>query len=220
MGDVNKSMEMETKQLPPFGRFVDTGDKIELRFLISDLETPDTASELTVVTWTRGDTNLVISVPHGGTLGSDTSPGGNILCDTGHVIETRKCTPQFPSLTYTRDAGTDVIAGELHRLLTREGLKPHVIECHIHRSKVECNRHLSEVAIQRRGQEAELVYTTFHNLIRQALQLGLKENKDGALLIDLHGHGHPHEYIELGFRLSASLLNNIANEEEETRNWR
>ena len=65
--------------------------------------------------------------------------------------------------------------------------------------------------------EAELVYTTFHNWIRQALQLGLKENKDGALLIDLHGHGHPHEYIELGFRLSASLLNNIANEEEETR---
>ena len=49
------------------------------------------------------------------------------------------------------------------------------------------------------------------------MQLGLKENKDGALLIDLHGHGHPHEYIELGFRLSASLLNNIANEEEETR---
>ena len=48
----------------------------------------------------------MISVPHGGTLGSDTSPGGNILCDTGHVIETRKCTPQFPSLTYTRDAGT------------------------------------------------------------------------------------------------------------------
>ena len=129
--------------------------------------------------------------------------------------------------------GTDVIAGELHRLLAREGLKPHVIECHIHRSKVECNRHLSEVAIQRRGQvrpipcktftlnvlskEAELVYTIFHNWIRQALQLGLKENKDGALLIDLHGHGHPHEYIELGFRLSASLLNNIANEEEESR---
>ena len=160
------------------------------------------------------------SVPHGGTIGSDTSPGGNILCDTGHMIETRKCTPQFPSLTYTRDAGTDVIARELHSLLSREGLKPHVIECHIHRSKVECNRHLSEVAIQRRGQEAELVYTTFHNWIRQALQLGLKENKEGALLIDLHGHGHPHEYIELGFRLSASLLNNIYNSEEENRNWR
>ena len=78
----------------------------------------------------------------------------------------------------------------------------------------EYNKFLIEILLLK---EAELVYTTFHNWIRQALQLGLKENKDGALLIDLHGHGHPHEYIELGFRLSASLLNNIANEEEETR---
>ena len=210
---------METLQ-PKFGRIVDTGDKAELRYLISDLDHPDTASEVTVVTWTRGDTNLVISVPHGGTVGSDTSPAGNLLCETGHLIETRKCTPQYPSLTYTRDAGTDVIAREIHKILAKEGLKPHVIECHIHRSKVECNRHVSEIAIQRRGQEAELVYTTFHNWIRQALQMGLKENKDGCLLIDLHGHGHPHEYIELGYRLSASLLNNIANEENDQRNWR
>ena len=45
---------------PPYGRIVDSGDKVELRYLISDIECPDTASEITVVTWTRGDTNLVI----------------------------------------------------------------------------------------------------------------------------------------------------------------
>ena len=72
--------------------------------------------------------------------GSDTSPAGNILCETGNLIETRKCTPQFPSLTYTRDAGTEVIAKELQRLLSEEGVRPHVIECHVHRSKVETNR--------------------------------------------------------------------------------
>ena len=36
---------------------------------MSDLEYPDTAEEVTVVTWHRGDTSIVISVPHGGTIG-------------------------------------------------------------------------------------------------------------------------------------------------------
>ena len=77
------------------------------------------------------------------------------------------------------------------------------------------------MAIQRRGQEAELIYNTFHTWIRAALQWEVKQARDsGVLLIDLHGHGHPHEYIELGFRLSATLLNNIAGELEEERDWR
>ena len=210
-------METQTAQ---YGRIVDTGDALELRYLISDVDTPDTATEVTVVTWTKGNTNLVISVPHGGTVGSDTSPAGNILCETGHVIETRKCSPQFPSLTYTRDAGTDIIARDIQQILSKDGLKPHVIECHIHRSKVECNRHISEAAIQRRGQEAELVYDTFHAWIKAAIRQGMESNNIGVLLIDLHGHGHPHEYIELGYRLSAAMLNNISSEEEQDRNWR
>ena len=55
---------------PQFGRIVDTGDRVELRLLISALEHPDTATEMTVVSWSRGNTNLVISVPHGGTIGA------------------------------------------------------------------------------------------------------------------------------------------------------
>ena len=54
---------------PQFGRIVDTGERAELRLLISDLEHPDTASEMTVVSWSRGNTNLVISVPHSGIIG-------------------------------------------------------------------------------------------------------------------------------------------------------
>ena len=64
---------MEQSQInsiqPQFGRIVDTGDRVELRLLISALEHPDTATEMTVVSWSRGNTNLVISVPHGGTIG-------------------------------------------------------------------------------------------------------------------------------------------------------
>ena len=93
-----------------------------------------------------------------------------------------------------------------------------MIECLVHRSKVECNRHISEVAVQTLGQEAQQVYDIFHSWIQQSLQLGLTQSQGNcALLIDLHGHGHPHEYIELGYRLSAALLNNIAEEQESVR---
>ena len=61
---------MDNSGQPQFGRIVDTGDRVELRLLISTLEHPDTATEMTVVTWSRGNTNLVISVPHGGTIGA------------------------------------------------------------------------------------------------------------------------------------------------------
>ena len=33
---------------------------------------------------------MVMSVPHAGTVGSDITPEGNIICQSGHVIETRK----------------------------------------------------------------------------------------------------------------------------------
>ena len=134
------------------------------------------------------------------------------------MIETRKCTSQFPSLTYTRDAGTEVIAPAVSSLLEEVGARPHVVECHVHRSKVECNRDISEVAVQVLGQEGQQVYDVFHDWIQQALSLGLEQaGGHSALLIDLHGHGHPHEYIELGYRLPAAMLNNIAAEEDEVR---
>ena len=61
----------------------------------------------------------------------------------------------------------------------------------------------------------------FHDWIQQALLLGLTQSRANcALLIDLHGHGHPHEYIELGYRLSAAVLNTIAEEQDSVRSGR
>ena len=57
---------METSPRPKYGRIVSTERRRELRYLISDLAQPDTAQEVCVVSWSLGDTNLVISVPHGG----------------------------------------------------------------------------------------------------------------------------------------------------------
>ena len=167
-----------------------------------------------MVSWRLGDCNLVVSVPHAGVLGQDTGPAGNLLCENGNVIETRKGSLQYPIKTYARDAQTDVIAKHMRAQLAEEGLLPHIIECHVHRSKVECNRNMVEIAVASLGKEAETIHKVYHSWISQALQAGLQDGGgQGALLLDLHGHGHPHDCIELGYRLSAELLNQINNEE-------
>jgi len=186
----------------------------------SEAGLPETAKEYRVVSWTEGTCNLVISVPHGGTIGSDTSPAGNLVCQSGNVLETRKGTVACRIGTYTRDAGTDVIAEDLLRILSDGGLRPHIIECHVHRSKVECNRDLSEIAVQEQGKEGEFIYSIFHNWIREAIEMGrMSGDVPGVLLVDLHGHGHTHDYIELGFRLKGELLNEISNDKVEHRDW-
>ena len=167
-----------------------------------------------MVSWRLGDCNLVVSVPHAGVLGQDTGPAGNLLCENGNVIETRKGSLQYPIKTYARDAQTDVIANHMRAQLAEEGLLPHIIECHVHRSKVECNRNMVEIAVATLGKEAETIHKVYHSWISQALQAGVQDGGgQGALLLDLHGHGHPHDCIELGYRLSAELLNQISNEE-------
>ena len=167
-----------------------------------------------MVSWRLGDCNLVVSVPHAGVLGQDTGPAGNLLCENGNVIETRKGSLQYPIKTYARDAQTDVIAKHMRAQLAEEGLLPHIIECHVHRSKVECNRNMVEIAVATLGKEAETIHKVYHSWISQALQAGVQDGGgQGALLLDLHGHGHPHDCIELGYRLSAELLNQINNEE-------
>ena len=167
-----------------------------------------------VVSWQLGDCNLVVSVPHAGVLGQDTGPSGNLVCENGNVIETRKGSLQYPIKTYARDAQTDVIAKHMRAQLAEEGLLPHIVQCHVHRSKVECNRNMVEIAVATLGKEAEAIHKVYHSWISQALKAGVQDGGgQGALLLDLHGHGHPHDCIELGYRLSAELLNQINNEE-------
>jgi len=206
---------------PPFGWLVETEGRKELWMSFAEDGFPDIMKDHCVVSWRLGDCNLVVSVPHAGVLGQDTGPAGNLLCENGNVIETRKGSLQYPIKTYARDAQTDVIAKHMRAQLAEEGLLPHIIECHVHRSKVECNRNMVEIAVATLGKEAETIHKVYHSWISQALQAGVQDGGgQGALLLDLHGHGHPHDCIELGYRLSAELLNQINNEEVQKRTWR
>ena len=117
-----------------------------------------------------------MSVPHAGTVGSDITPVGNIICQSGHVIETRKGNMEFPIKTLVGDAGTDQIPeGEgVRELLAQDGLEPHVIELHMHRSKVEPNSKLEEMGVQTVAHESAFIHNLYHSWISQALEMGRK----------------------------------------------
>ena len=178
----------------------------------SEKRFPDLVEDHRVVTWTMGNCNIVLSIPHAGTLGCDTTPIGSLVCESGQVLETRKGNMEFPIKTLARDVGTDIIAAGVSKYLEQEGLKPHMIELHMHRSKVEPNSKLEEMGVQMLKKEGEFIHKLYHHWISQALEMGKEAEVPVALLVDLHRHPHPHDYIELGLRLPTILLNQISNE--------
>ena len=72
-------------------------------------------------------------------------------------------------------------------------------------SRVEVNVEVGKRAVQVRGGEAEFIHRLYHRWLAQALQ-----GHQAALLVDLHGHGHPHQLVELGYRVSGHTLNQIS----------
>ena len=83
------------------------------------------------------------------------------------MISTRQGTKDRPLVHYGRDAGTDVIAASVASGLggLGGGLVPHIVTCHLHRSKVEVNVDLGRRAVQERGQEAEFVHRLYHRSV-------------------------------------------------------
>ena len=205
-------IEMEEMKVK-YGKIVTVGERKELWMKFSEKRFPDLVEDFCVMTWSLGSCNIVISVPHAGRIGCDTTPVGSLICESGHVMETRKGNMEYPIKTLTGDAGTDVIARGVRQLMAEEGVTPHVIELHMHRSKVEPNSKIDQMGVQKVANESEFIHNMFHTWITQALEMGKKDTDlPVALLVDLHGHPHPHDYIELGLRLEPALLNQISNE--------
>ena len=133
-----------------------------------------------------GNLPLIISAPHGGT-------------DSASAL---------PNRTYGTTS-TDLNTAELSRAIrtacfNRFGRWPHVIICRVPRTKIDCNREIVEGA---QGVAAtEAVWNEYHNLIRIAKDAVTSSHGRG-LLIDVHGHGHTLQRIELGYNLTTSTLN-------------
>jgi hypothetical protein len=137
------------------------------------------------VEYLAGDLPVIVSAPHGGRLRPEELPDreeGTFSFDTNTQELAR------------------AVADELHR---RTGHRPHVIICRLHRRKLDCNRDLPEAAA---GQPvAEQAWHEYHRFIEAARRSVVTRSGRG-LYIDLHGHGHKEQRLELGYLHSAQQL--------------
>lgn len=140
--------------------------------------------------WTEyipGNMPLVISVPHGGSLiveelGLNTCPGHNSHYDFG-TIEIAKAIQQEFEEKYK--------------------LRPYIVICHLSRKHIDQNRDLETATC---GKETmKTAWNNFHGFIDVALKDAVK-NFGKAIYIDLHGHPHTKQRVELGYSISKKDL--------------
>lgn len=139
------------------------------------------------VTATDGAMPLVIVAPHGGDLSPAELPDRTCVgCVTGNDTNTR-----------------ELAAAISDAFFARIGRRPFVVANRLHRSKFDGNRELQEAT----NGYARLapMWDLLHERIDSAKARATRVHPR-ALLIDLHGHGHGIQRLELGYLLTAAEL--------------
>jgi N-formylglutamate amidohydrolase len=144
------------------------------------------------IEYIAGNMPLIIAAPHGGSLQPAELPD-------------RTTNAPWTNTVLGTDAATELLARAMQRAITnRFGRQPHVILCRLDREKIDCNREIGEGA---QGHPlTEISWNEYQEFIEAAKHT--VSNEFGAgLFIDLHGHGHTLQRLELGYLLSSSELN-------------
>ncbi len=132
-----------------------------------------------------GDAPLILAAPHGGALRPvelrDRREG--VLLRDSHTLE------------LVRE-----LADAFHE---RTGLRPHVVICHLHRSKLDANRDQGE-ACQGDPQALE-AWRAWHAFLAQA-KSAVERQYGAGLFVDVHGQTHPEGWIEWGYALTPEAL--------------
>ena len=146
------------------------------------------------VEYIEGNMPLVISVPHGGTMVVDSLPirncKGAVGVRDGNTIELALAIQGYFQKTYH--------------------LTPHIIISHLSRKHLDQNREFENGA-SCGNKQVERPWYTFHNWVDSALNLATADGKK-AMYIDLHGHGHKNQRLEVGYNLTKEELNRILND--------
>ena len=137
------------------------------------------------IEYIAGELPVILSAPHGG----DLRPA------------------EIPDRTYGTTV-TDLNTGELARavdsaLVRLTGKHAHVVIVRLHRVKLDANRELAEGA--QGDAEAEQAWQDYHRFLGEA-KAAVTERYTGGLYLDLHGHGHAIQRLELGYLLTPAEL--------------
>jgi hypothetical protein len=138
------------------------------------------------IEYIAGNLPIIISVPHGGDI-------------TPYEIPDRTCGDETVTDLYTIDLAKEI--RDAINLIT--GCYPHIIINNLKRTKLDANRDLQEAACG--NTFAETAWNEFQNFIDSAVVNVTKKSGKG-LYIDLHGHGHTIQRLELGYLLTALQL--------------
>lgn len=134
-----------------------------------------------------GDAPLIVIAPHGGGLAP-------------FRLRKRKCEACF--------GGIDSHTMDLARLVadsfaTRTGHRPHLVLNLLHRSRFDANRGMLEATA--RNQVLEPTWRWLHASIDTAKAAAIRQAGRG-LVIDLHGHAHAIDRVEVGYLLAAQTF--------------
>lgn len=137
------------------------------------------------VEYHAGDLPIILSAPHGGSL---------------EPVEI----PNRRSGTTVTDTGTEDLARAVASALrSRTGGDPPLVICRLKRVKLDANREIGEGAQGNR--DAQQAWHEYHGFLDAARAAAI-DRHGRALVVDLHGHGHPKSRVEIGYLLGASDL--------------
>jgi len=146
------------------------------------------------VEYIAGDLPVIFSAPHGGAL-------------TPSEIPDRVDDGSDPNFTTVTDSNTEETVLALQSVFeTTFGHSPHVIICHLKRTKIDCNRSLAQGVVSN-NVAATQAWNEFQNYIHSSSNSAVALSGRG-IYIDQHGQGHTIQRLELGYLLSSSQLMN------------
>jgi hypothetical protein len=143
------------------------------------------------IEYVAGNAPVIYSAPHGGAL-------------TPSEIPDRTASNCGGSATTTTDLNTiDLVRAMQARHFARFGTYPHLIINHLTRGKLDANRTIEEAACG--DPEAEIAFEEWHDFIDVAKAAVLAASGKGWYM-DMHGHGHSVQRLELGYLLTGAQL--------------
>lgn len=143
------------------------------------------------IEYVAGNAPVIYSAPHGGPL-------------TPTEIPDRTASTCGGAATTTTDLNTiDLVRAMQQRHFARFGTYPHLIINHLARRKLDANRTVEEAACG--DAEALIAFDEWHDFIDVAKAAVLAASGRGWYM-DMHGHGHSVQRLELGYLLSGAQL--------------
>jgi len=143
------------------------------------------------IEYIAGNTPVIYSAPHGGTL-------------TPSEIPDRTDSSCGETVSTSADLNTADLAVRMQKAhFARFGTYPHVIINRLHRRKLDANRALQGGACG--DAEAQMAWNEWHDFMGVARNAVLGATGKGWYM-DMHGHGHEKQRLELGYLTTGAQL--------------